>query len=144
MLADRLLGGFFGILGLLHFFEAYHLWSGWDGAGLMPLIVGILYLFLTGAFLVFPSRVPSATTWFAKKELRHIAVLAGSYILYVSLMNLLGYALSTWIFLAAITKYISGKRVWIISVWTGLVAIGTNFIFKKYLGMYLPMGFINF
>ena len=48
--ADRLLGGIIGIFGILCFVEAYRLWTGWQGAGTMLIIVGGICIILAVLF----------------------------------------------------------------------------------------------
>lgn len=142
-LIDRYLGGILGILGLVCLNEAREVWSGWDGTGLMLLLVGGILLVLMFAYVFFPSRSGVQVKWFNKGETLQIAVVAASFALYVALMNQLGYVFSTWLFLAGITGYISPRRFSITLIWTGAVAIGTYIIFKHYLGMYLPVGLMR-
>jgi len=140
---DRILGGVMGGLGLLCLFEAYRIWNGWEGTGTMALIVGGILIVISIIFLLFPSRETTSIQWPSKKEMLSIGVIGGSFALYISLMEWLGYTLTTWLFMAAVTKYISNRRISIILIWTGAVAVGTYIIFKKYLLMYLPAGFIG-
>lgn len=137
-----ILGGVTAFFALLCALEAYKVWKGWDGPGTMVLIVGGIFAIISVIFFLFPSR-ETATKWPDRKELIRMGVIGGSFALYINFMEWVGYLLGTWLFLAVIAKYISPSRLSVILIWTGAVAIGTYIIFKKYLFMYLPAGFIG-
>jgi len=139
---DRILGGVTAFFTLLCSLEAYRVWKGWDGPGTMALIVGGIFAVISAIFFLFPSR-EIAARWPSRKELIRMGVIGGSFALYINFMEWVGYLLGTWLFLAFITKYISPSRLSVILIWTGALAIGTYIIFKKYLFMYLPAGFIG-
>jgi hypothetical protein len=141
--ADRILGGVMGILGLCCFVEAYRIWNGWDGTGIMPLIVGVISIFLSAKFLLFPSHETASIKWPNKKEMLNIGMIGGSFAFYISIMNWVGYPISTWFFLAVVARFISPNRTFIILLWTGAVAVGSYILFKRFLDMYLPVGFIG-
>ena len=130
--ADRILAIVIGILSVFCFVEAFRVWTGWDGSGLMLLIVGVILLSLMLYFVVYPSHDATPVKWFSKKEFIHIGFLSGAFALYTSLMEYLGYLFATWIFLAVVSKYIGpGRRTWLLLIWTGVVAVGTFIVFKK-------------
>jgi hypothetical protein len=141
--ADRVLGVFMGVMGLICFFEASSLWSGLEGPGTMVVIVGVICIFTSIVFLFFPSRENKSMKLPNKKEISSMGVVGGSFALYIYFMDWVGYALGTWLFLAAVAKYISPTRLHIILIWTGAVAIATYIIFKKYLFLPLPAGFVG-
>ncbi len=141
--ADRILGGIMGFLGVFCFVEAYRIWNGWDGTGVMPFLAGWISIILSVMFLVFPSRDTTPFQWPERKEISKIAIIGASFAFYIGLMNWVGYFIITWLFLAGITKYTSSDRISVILLWTGAVAGATYLIFKRFLGMYLPPGLIG-
>ena len=141
--ADRIIGLVMAGFGLLCLIEAYRIWNGWDGTGTMALIVAGIFIALSIIFLAFPSHEKTSIQWPNKQEWLSIGFIGGPFALYIIFMNWLGYAISTWLFLAVVAKYISPTRITIIWIWTGAVAIGTYIVFKKYLMMYLPGGFLG-
>jgi hypothetical protein len=141
--ADRILGMLLGLLGLICLYEAYRIWVGWDGTGLMALIVGALFIVLSLLFLLRPSQETTPIQWPGKKEIIGISVVGISFALYNQFMVWLGYPISTWLFLCGVTQFISHRWTFTILIWTGAVAVGTYIIFKTYLHMYLPAGFLG-
>lgn len=129
--------------GLLCLTEAYRIWNGWDGTGTMALLVGGVCSLLSVIYLLFPSPNTTSIQWPSRKEWISIGLIGGPFALYLTFMNWLGYLISTWLFLAIVAKYISPTRTSVILIWTGAVAIGTYIVFKKYLMMYLPGGFLG-
>jgi len=132
-----------GAFGFLCLIEAYRIWNGWDGTGVMALIVGGIFIPLSVIFLVFPSSGDKSILWPSKREWFSLGIIGGPFALYIFFMNWLGYPFSTWLFLAVVAKYISPTRTTRIIIWTGMVAIGTYVVFKRYLMMYLPTGFLG-
>ncbi len=141
--ADRIIGAIMAVLGMICINDAYRIWGGWDGIGSMVLITGGIFIVVSVIFLLAPSRETTSIQWPGKKEIVGMGVVGGSFALYVSFMNWLGYPLSTWLLLIVVTRYISPSRTSTLLVWTGAVAIVTYIIFRKYLFMYLPEGFMG-
>lgn len=140
---DRIIGLVMAGFGLLCLTEAYRIWNGWDGTGTMVLLVGGIFSVLSAIYLLFPSPDTTSIQWPSRKEWLSIGLIGGPFALYLTFMNWLGYMISTWLFLAIVAKYISPTRISVILIWTGAVAIGTYIVFKKYLMMYLPGGFLG-
>ena len=140
---DRIIGLVMAGFGLLCLTEAYRIWNGWDGTGTMALLVGGIFSALSVMYLLFPSPDTTSIQWPSNKEWVSIGMIGGPFALYITFMNWLGYMISTWLFLAIVAKYTSPTRISIILIWTGAVTIGTYILFRKYLMMYLPAGFLG-
>jgi hypothetical protein len=141
--ADKIIISFMSALSLLSFIESYRLWSGWDGPGTLPLIMGFVFLSLILGFLVFPSKEKVEEILPPRKLLKHMAITVGAFALYLLLIKWLGYPLATWILLFVIVKSMTAGFSWVTVVWTGLVSFGTYYVLKFYLAMPLPSGFIG-
>ena len=141
-LVDIIFGSVMAVLGASCFIEAHRVWNGWGGTGTMPVIVGTIFALLSVLILATPSRVFSEIPSIHGKEIFSVLFIAGSFALYIFIMGWIGYFLSTWLFLAVVTKYMSRGRLAIIIIWTGVVAIITDIVFREYLGLYLPRGLI--
>ena len=144
LFADRLLGGIIGIFGILCFVEAYRLCTGWQGAGTMPIIAGGICIILAAFFIVTPTRKSDPFEFYSKKEIFRIGTISTSFAIYLIVVDWLGYSLATWLLLSVVTRSISTSRILNILIWTGAVAVGTGVIFRKFLSVSLPVGFIGF
>jgi len=142
--ADRLTGGIIGIFGILCFGEAYRLWTGWQGAGTMPIIVGSICIILAVFFVAVPIRKNEPSEFYSKKEILRISTISVSFAIYLIVIDWIGYSLSTWILLAIVTRATSTSRILNTLIWTGAVAAGTGIIFRKFLSVSLPVGFMGF
>ncbi len=142
--ADRLTGGIIGIFGILCFVEAYRLWTGWQGAGTMPIIVGGICMILAVLFMAVPIRKSEPSEFYSKKEISRISTISASFAIYLIVIDWIGYSLSTWILLAIVTRATSNSRILNTLIWTGAVAVGTGIIFRKFLSVSLPVGFMGF
>ncbi|MFH1336808.1 MAG: tripartite tricarboxylate transporter TctB family protein, partial [Candidatus Zixiibacteriota bacterium] len=140
-IADSLFGGLMGILGLLCLFEIHKVWTGWDGPGLMLLIMGSICIIISVLFIGFPGE--GRVEWYSKGEVFRIGVVSVSFALYIAVLEWIGYPLATWSLLTVVTKFTSHRRIWGIMIWTGAVGVGTYVLFKKYLALPLPEGFIG-
>jgi putative tricarboxylic transport membrane protein len=141
--ADRIVGMVCAGFGILCFFEAYRIWNGWAGTGTMTIIVGVIMGVISLIYFIFPSSDTKPVQWPRKKEWISIGAIGGSFLLYILFMELLGYVVSTWIFMAVTARYTSPTRTSVILLWTGAVAIGTYIVFKRYMMLYLPEGFLG-
>lgn len=142
--ADRLTGGIIGIFGILCFVEAYRLWTGWQGAGTMPIIVGGICMILAVLFMAIPTRESDPIDFYSKKEIFRISTISISFAIYLIVVDWVGYSLTTWLLLAVVTRSTSTSRTLNLLIWTGAVAGGTGIIFRKFLSVSLPAGFIGF
>jgi hypothetical protein len=140
---DYTFGTILALFGGLCLFESHRVWNGWGGTGSMPLIVGSFFCLLVLLFFLFPTPIFSSAGRFHKKEMTSVAFIGGSFALYIGVMHWLGFMLSTWLFLALVTKYMSQGRLLVLIIWTGVVAVCSHIIFKQLLGMYLPAGFLG-
>jgi hypothetical protein len=140
---DRTVGGILGFLGVVCLLEAHKVWNGWDGTGLLPLLLGVVLVVLMLVLICAPSAEIRGQV-FDWAETRHVVILSGAFALYVALVSWLGYALSTWLFLAGVARYVSPWPFATTLIWTGATAMGTYLVFRKFLGMYLPAGLFCF
>ena len=141
--ADRLISSFMAVLSIICFAESYRLWNGWDGPGILPLMIACIFLFLTVCFLIFPSEDTSENLLPSKKMIKHMGITVGAFALYLALIKWLGYPLATWFLLVTIVRSMTHSFSWTTIIWTGLVSVSTYIILKFYLAMPLPSGFIG-
>ena len=142
--ADRVTGAILAIFALLCFRETLRIGGGWEGAGTMTLIVGVMLAVSSLVLVLAPSAKSRPVHWPGRQELTSIGVISGAFACYIYVIEWLGYALTTWLFLIVVSKRVSPSRLHVILLWTGAVAVGTYIVFKKYLYMYLPEGVIGF
>ena len=141
--ADFILGGLMLSLSLLCFFVAHRLWNGWDGPGTMPLIVGTILLFLALGFWVFPSRDRMDFPLFNKRAALPMFVTLGSFALFILFVKSIGYPLCSWLLLLTLVESMKRGALSKTIIWTGMVSVGSYILFKVYLAMPLPAGFMG-
>ncbi len=139
--AYRLLGVFFGGISLVCFWEAHRLWTGWASAGTFPLIISISFLIVSISYILLSSRELIQISW-PTKHIYRILGAGGLFAFYIVSINWVGYIISTWFFTAAVTRYVSltPLKVWVLVLWTGLLALLSYFVFVNYLSVNLPSG----
>ena len=110
----------------------------------MPIIVGGICMILAVLFMAIPTRESDPIDFYSKKEILRISTISVSFAIYLIVIDWIGYSLSTWILLAIVTRATSTSRILNTLIWTGAVAVGTGIIFRKFLSVSLPVGFMGF
>ena len=141
--ADFILGGLMLSLSLLCLFVAHRLWNGWDGPGTMPLIVGTILLFLALGFWVVPSKDRMDFPLFKKRMALPMFVTLGSFALFIIFVKWIGYPLSSWLLLFTLVESMKRGALFKTAIWTGMVSVCSYILFKIYLAMPLPAGFMG-
>jgi hypothetical protein len=142
--AIRLLGVFLGGISLLCFWETYRIWNGWAGPGSVPLIVSILLAINSISFLIVSSKEATQFTWPSNKSAARICGIAGLFAFYIIIVQWLGYLISTWFFMAAVSRVVAPDRfkLYVLIIWTGLVSLCLYIIFIDLLSVHLPSGIL--
>ena len=119
------------------------------GTGMFPLSLGILLMILSGAFVLkgfFQGKKEQA-----KKEAPsepsespvQMVLFLGSMVLAAAFFNLLGYPLTSFLLMVSLLK-ILGVKQWRVNIPLSLVtAVGSYFLFVKWLEIPLPKGWIG-
>jgi putative tricarboxylic transport membrane protein len=119
--------------------------GGGPGAGVFPFWIGLLLTVFGVVYLVstLRSKLPEKLVIGAGEE-KGSLVWAGLLIVaYVGLMPYLGFALGTFLFMAAHLR-ISGGYKWVFSIVLSLVtAVLCTYVFRVSLNIGLPVGFVG-
>ncbi|WP_263705847.1 tripartite tricarboxylate transporter TctB family protein [Shouchella tritolerans] len=122
------------------------------GPVLLPRIVGTALVICGAALTVGGLKAkkktePKEDLPEAKARQKKMYVILGSLFLYAVAFSALGYVLSTFLFLAATTLYLSSKRtkkhVVQVTVASLLITFSIYWIFTEYLDVLLPGGFFR-
>jgi len=142
--AIRLLGAFLGGISFLCFWETYRIWNGRAGPGTVPLIVSILLAINSTSFLILSSKEATQFKWPSKKSASRICGIAGLFAFYIIIVQWLGYLISTWFFMAAVSKLVAPGRfkLYVLIIWTGLISLCLYIIFIHLLSVHLPSGIL--
>jgi putative tricarboxylic transport membrane protein len=128
-------------LGALAIVEALRLRDDWQGARLMPAVVGAVLVLLGVAHLVRPAT--GAVAWPDAAGARRIVLVFGALALYVAALPVLGFLPATALFVLAIVRLL-GSYSWPRAlVLTVLIAVASHVVFKHWLGMPLPVGLLG-
>jgi hypothetical protein len=136
--AEVLSGVVLAALGALSLIEAFRLRDDWQGARLMPAVVGAVLLALGAAHLAAPASSPAASAWPEPDRRRRVALFFAILMLYVALLPALGFAIATtlfvWCLMRTLGAYSPITRV-LLSV---TIAAACSVVFRTWLGMPLP------
>ncbi len=139
-MADKvvaLLTMFFGVGSLV---EGYRLWDGIGGIGLLPATIGVALVILGLALIVFPPARP-----FQKGEgtQRGVVVVCAACVVYVFSLSVIGYGISTVVFVLALSKYLGASTHVAIGVGVA-TSLATFVAFRTLLSMPLPISPFGF
>ena len=143
--ADRILGILLLLLGLACLVEGIRVWDGMEGTGFMPVIMAVVLGALSLGILVSrsPGRESPLIAWPAKGNRQKIAFIYLSLVLYTLLVPWVGYLIGTPLLLIALVRAM-GRIRWGHGLIFSLVTSScTYFIFKVWLKMPLPAGFLG-
>lgn len=143
-IVSRVLGLVSFVLGTVCAMEAYRLWTGWAGSGVLPAAVAILFIVLAIGFAAFPGAHTEAVKGLAWSEVRPIAIVVVAFALYVALVPVAGFLVATWAFLFIATHFAARSSATTALLWSGTLAIASHFVFKVGLGTALPVGPFGF
>lgn len=142
-----LIGGFLFLLtGVGVLFESLRLKVGTPTtpkAGFFPFVSGVVLIALSLMVMIHGWLKPGKEAE-GFGEVRRPAILVAGTVIYVVILDLLGYVLST-LFLGGIIFWVLGIRSWrILGGASAALSVGTYILFAKLLGIELPMGLLGF
>jgi hypothetical protein len=144
--ADRILGGVLLLLALISLGEGLRTWDKIGGTGFMPAIIGSIFGLL-GLVLLFrrpPLGKDQPNFWSHQAGWRRIGLTIMTFFLYILAVPPIGYAMGTVVFLMVLFR-IMGNIRWEKGFLYGMVAsVSTYIIFKVWLNMPLPAGFLGY
>lgn len=139
MRRTNLVGGAFLLgLGAISLVEAFRLRDDWQGAKLMPAVIGVVLAVLGVAHLAVPGADRPA--WPDGPSGRRVLFVFGVLALYVAGLPSLGFLPATALFVVILLRAL-GAFSWATTiVMTGAIAIASYVVFEHWLGMPLPPG----
>jgi putative tricarboxylic transport membrane protein len=132
------------VLGVVALVEAARLRDDWQGARLMPAVVGVALLALSAAHLRPPrAEGPGPLAWPGPAEWGRVGFVFGILVLYVLGLPPLGFLPATVLFVLILVRFI-GRFSWPRAIALSLViAAASHLVFRHWLGMPLPTGMLG-
>lgn len=131
-------GGVLLALGALALVEALRVRDAWQGARLMPAVVGGVLLLLGAAHPW--ARAVEGAEWPGLSGARRVGAVFAVLVLYVVALPWLGFLPATALFLLILLRAL-GDFSWAGAIaLTVAIALSTHIIFRQWLGMPLPTG----
>jgi len=118
------------------------------GPGFFPAVIGGVLSSLSAALFVAASRKknPSEKGRFWKQEGSWAKILPSllSLVFYLAFLDILGYLLTTSLFILFLLKFV-GRKGWGASILMALIVSASSYaLFRMGLGVLLPRGFLSF
>ena len=125
-------------LGVFALVEAARLRDGWQGARLMPAVVGMVLVALGIAHLALPAAPAAAAVGMEAR--RRVLAMFSTLALYVAALPVLGFLPATALFILILLAWL-GEFSWPMTLGTTfVVAVASHVLFQRWLGMPLPSG----
>jgi hypothetical protein len=119
------------------------------GTGMFPLLLGVLLMILSGLFLLRPlfqnkkAPVKNKSVVEAPGSQKQMIFFLGTMVLAALLFNRLGYPLISFLLMLALLRILGMKR-WGLNILISVVtAVGSYFLFVKWLNIPMPKGWIG-
>ncbi len=110
--------------------------------GFFPFVGGVLLLVLSSVLLVQALRGRGIGSR-AFGELRRPAILIAAMVVYVIILEGVGYVIATIILSAVILRILETKSWWALAVVSLVLSIGSYLLFDRLLGVTLPSGILR-
>ena len=138
--ANVVCGAVLLVLAAASLLEAMRLKDSWQGARLMPAVLaGILALLAVGHLRPSPGNGSvAAPHWPDTGGRRRIAAVFGALLVYVALLEPLGFLLSTALFVLFVVRVLGAWSWMTTAALTLAIALACHVVFKRWLGMPLP------
>jgi putative tricarboxylic transport membrane protein len=133
-----IVGALLAALGAFSIFEAGRLRDDWQGARLMPAVVGVLLVVLGAAHLVL--RAPAPTDPPDTRARWRVLLIFALLVVYVVAMPAFGFLPATAVFFLVLLAWL-GEFSWPVTLgMTVALSAASHLLFKHWLGMPLPSG----
>jgi len=112
------------------------------GPGVFPMFVGVLFALVSLAAVVEAvfTRSPGETRYPAGPDLRRLLLVSGCFVLYVSVLLILGFLISTILFVTCFSRLV-GRVSWLRATIGGVgISLAVWSVFTLVLGVRLPAG----
>jgi putative tricarboxylic transport membrane protein len=135
--ANLVCGAVLFVLAAASLVEAVRLKDDWQGARLMPGVLAIVLAALAVGHVLTAPADP-ALDWPDARGWRRIAAVFAALVVYVALLEPLGFLPATALFVLALVRVL-GAWSWTTTVAVTLaIALACHLVFKRWLGMPLP------
>ena len=143
--ADRILGGILLLLALVCFIEGIRVWDGMGGTGFMPALLGMIFALLSpGLLIARPKNQASLSIpWPLKAGWLQIGLIFLCMMLYTLLLPWVGFLPGTTLLLTALVCVMGRVRRGYGLIFGFLVSLITYVVFKVWLNMPFPAGFLG-
>jgi putative tricarboxylic transport membrane protein len=131
-------GAILFVLAAASLVEAVRLKDDWQGARLMPGVLAVVLAALAVGHMRTVTMDSAAPDWPDARGRRRIATVFVALVVYVALLEPLGFPLTTALFVLAIVRVL-GAWSWMTAIALTLaIALACHLVFQRWLGMPLP------
>ena len=122
-------------LGVLSLVEAFRLRDDWQGARLMPVVLGVVFVALAVGHVRTAAVVPA---WPDARGRRRVVLLLVVLAAYAGAMPYAGFLAATAVFVLVLVRALGGYGWPKTLALTVIIALACHVVFKEWLGMPLP------
>jgi putative tricarboxylic transport membrane protein len=136
--ASLVCGAVLFVLAAAALVEAVRLKDNWQGARLMPGVLAVVLAALAVAHVRTAPAGSAPPDWPDARGRRRIAVVFAALVVYVTLLEPLGFLLSTALFVLFVVRVLGAWSWMTTAALTLAIALACHVVFKRWLGMPLP------
>jgi putative tricarboxylic transport membrane protein len=142
---DGWAGGFVALVGLIAIYAAWPLdfWLEYGpGPGFFPLVLGSGLVLMGGAVAVSAwTRREGAARY--DGDLRKPLLVAGALASYLAVLDFLGFAIATVLFLFTLIHWVESRKAWLALTLAVSITLGLHLVFDTLLKTALPLGILK-
>jgi hypothetical protein len=128
-------------LGAVALVEAFRIRDEWPGARLLPAVLGLGLALLGAAHLAGPALDPPE--WPEAEDRRRLLLVAIVLAFYIFGLPTLGFAAATALFVLVLLRMLASFSWVTAAVVAAASALGSQLVFRRWLGLPLPSGLLG-
>jgi hypothetical protein len=128
-------------LGAIALVEAFRIRDEWPGARLLPAALGLALGVLGAAHLAGRALDPPA--WPEAEDRRRLLLVAIVLAFYIFALPTLGFAMATAFFMLVLLRALASFSWVTAGVVAAAIALGSQLVFRRWLGLPLPPGLLG-
>lgn len=129
------------LVGVVAIVEALRVKDDWQGAKLMPAVIGVTLVVLGAAHATLRD---DGAAWPDRDGLRRVLLMLGVLVVYVGILPDAGFLPATAVLTLTVVRGLGAYSWTMTAMWTAAIAVASHVVFKHWLGMPLPAGPLGF
>ncbi|MBR1920139.1 MAG: tripartite tricarboxylate transporter TctB family protein [Spirochaetales bacterium] len=114
--------------------------AGVPGPGFFPTVLSVIVICLSFALIITQRKAEDVPVVLFSREQLPVYLSMGLVFVYLIMLNIVGFMISTPLFLIAVMKLFKVRKLWVILAVAFCTTVATYIVFTKVLSVILPSG----